>query len=79
MMKYLSWKTSASGISAIVIAVFTLIVQPLTDNDPATIPDYNVAITAILAGVGLITARDNDKTSEEIGAKVNEKPRPVGE
>lgn len=78
-MEYLSWKTSTSGISAIVIALFTLIIQPLTDNDPATIPNYNVAITAILAGVGLITARDNDKSSEETGAKVGEKARPTGE
>lgn len=78
-MKYLSWKTSAAGISAIIVAVFSLIVQPLTDNDPATVPNYEVAITAILAGIGLLTARDNDKTSEETGAKVGEKPRPSGE
>ena len=78
-MKYLSWKTSSAGISAIIIAVFTLIVQPLSDHDPETNPDYNVAITAILAGIGLIAARDNDKTSEETGAKVGEKPRPTGE
>ena len=78
-MKYLSWKTTASGISAIVIAVFSMIVQPLTDNDAVTVPDYNVAITAILAGIGLLVARDDDKTSEEIGAKTGEKPRPTGE
>lgn len=78
-MKYLSWKTSAAGISAIIVAVFSLIVQPLTHNDPATVPNYEVAITAILAGIGLLTARDNDKTSEETGAKVGEKPRPSGE
>lgn len=78
-MKYLSWKTTASGISAIVIALFTLIIQPLTDNDPKTVPNYEVAITAIIAGIGLITARDNDKTSAEVGANVGEKPRPIGE
>lgn len=78
-MKYLSWKTTASGISAIVIAIFSMIVHPLTDTDPTTIPDYNSAIAAILVGIGLIMARDNDKTSEETGAKVGEKPRPTGE
>lgn len=78
-MKYLSWKTSSAGISAIIIAVFTLIVQPLTDHDPETNPDYNVAITAIIAGIGLIMARDDDKTSAEVGANVGEKPRPAGE
>ena len=65
-MKYLSWKTTAAGIGMIVTALFTMILQPLTDSDPATNPDYNVAIAAIIAGVGLLFARDNDKTSEEI-------------
>lgn len=65
-MKYLSWQTSAAGISAIVIAIFQMIIQPLTDGNPATNPDYNVAIASILTGVGLLRARDNDKTSEEI-------------
>ena len=78
-MKYLSWKTTTAGIGMIVTALFTMILQPLTDGDPATVPDYNVAIAAIIAGVGLLYARDNDKTSEEVGAKVGEKPRPTGE
>ena len=78
-MKYLSWKTTAAGIGMIVTALFTMILQPLTDSDPKTNPDYNVAVATIIAGVGLIAARDNDKTSEETGAKVGEKPRPAGE
>lgn len=78
-MKYLSWKTTSAGIGMIVVAFFTMILEPLTDEDPKTNPDYNKAIAAILGGIGLIAARDNDKTSEETGAKVGEKPRPAGE
>lgn len=78
-MKYLSWKTTAAGIGMIVTALFTMILQPLTDNDPATVPDYNVAVASIIAGVGLIMARDDNRTSEEVGAKNGEKPRPAGE
>ena len=78
-MKYLSWKTTAAGIGMIVTALFTMILQPLTDNDPKTNPDYNVAIAAIIAGVGLVVARDDNRSSEEVGAKVGEKPRPSDE
>lgn len=44
-------------------------VQALTDNDPMTNPDW-AAITAAVAGaVGLLFARDSNKTSEQVGAK----------
>lgn len=78
-MKYLSWQTSMAGLSAITVAVFSMIIQPLTDGNPETNPDYNVAITAIIAGIGLLFARDDNKTSEETGAKVGENPRPKGQ
>lgn len=78
-MKYLSWQTSLAGISAIVVAVFSMIVQPLTDGNAATNVDWNSAIAAIMLGFGLLRARDDNKTSEEVGAKVGEKPRPTGE
>lgn len=78
-MKYLSWKTTAAGIGMIVTALFTMILQPLTDGNPATNPDYNVAIASIIAGIGLVMARDDNRSSEEVGAKVGEHPRPTGE
>jgi len=31
-------------------------------------PDFAPVVAAVTAGVGLITARDNDKTSEQVGA-----------
>lgn len=62
-----SWKTTLAGIAAIVAAVATA-VSAQFDNDPATLPDWTMVIAMITAGVGLVLARDNDKSSEQVGA-----------
>ena len=62
-----SWKTTLAGIAAIVAAVATA-VSAQFDNDTATVPDWTLVIGMITAGVGLVLARDNDKTSEQVGA-----------
>jgi anti-sigma-K factor RskA len=62
-----SWKTTLAGIAAIVAAVATA-VSAQFDNNPATVPDWTLVIGMITAGVGLMFARDNDKTSEQVGA-----------
>lgn len=62
-----SWKTTAAGIAAIVAAV-ALAISHQFDSDPATVADWSAVITALTAGVGLVLARDNDKTSEQAGA-----------
>ncbi len=62
-----SWKTTLAGIAAIIAAVGTA-VSAQFDNDPATVPDWTMVIGMITAGVGLVLARDNDKTSEQVGA-----------
>jgi len=63
-----SWKTTAAGIAAIVAAV-ALAISHQFDSDPATVADWSAVITALTAGVGLVLARDNDKTSEQAGAR----------
>ncbi len=63
-----SWKTTVAGIAAIVAAI-ALAVKAEFDGDPATVADWAAAVTAILAGIGLILARDNNVTSEDAGAK----------
>jgi len=63
-----SWKTTVMGICAILVAVAGA-VKLLVDGDPATNPDWTAVCAAVAAGIGLITARDNNKTSESVGAK----------
>jgi hypothetical protein len=60
-----SWKTMATGIVAILSAV-TAAAQLLLDNDPKTNPDITLTVSAIAAGLGLIFARDNNVTSEQV-------------
>jgi len=67
-MRKRSWKTSAAGIAAIVVAVGGA-VNTLCDGDPATMPDWAVVGVAVAAGIGLLTARDDKVTSEQARAK----------
>jgi hypothetical protein len=63
-----SWKTTGAGIGAILIAVGSAIAA-LTDNDPATTIDIGALSAALVAGLGLIFARDNDKSSKSLKVK----------
>ena len=63
-----SWKTTGAGISAILIAVGAAL-SALTDNDPATTVDWGSLSAAFVAGLGLIFARDNDKSSKSLKVK----------
>lgn len=62
-----SWKTTAAGIGAILVAVGSALTATF-DADPATVADWGAVVAAIIAGVGLIMARDNNVTSEQAGA-----------
>lgn len=66
-MKNASWKTTTAGIAAIVVALATA-VGALFDADPTTLPDWGAVAAAVMAGIGLIAARDNNVTSEQAGA-----------
>lgn len=63
-----SWKTTTAGIASIVVAVASC-VQAHFDGDSATVPNWEVAVAAIMAGIGLMFARDNGVSSERAGAK----------
>lgn len=64
-----SWKTTVCGILAAIAAGITWVAIPLLDEDPMTTPDWAAWIAAVAAAIGLWYARDNDKTSESVGAK----------
>lgn len=63
-----SWKTSAAGIGAILVAIGSALTAHF-DGDPVTVPDWGAVIAAIIAGIGLLAARDNNVSSEQVGAK----------
>lgn len=62
-----SWRTTLAGIAAILTAGGTALTA-LADGDPMTNPDWAALIAAVIAGIGLLFARDNKVTSEQAGA-----------
>jgi putative effector of murein hydrolase len=62
-----SWKTTGLGLGTILAAVGTALAAYL-DDDPESMPNIEILVTAITAGLGLIFARDNNVTSEKAGA-----------
>lgn len=59
-----SWKTSAAGIGAVLVALG----QVLTAFGHDNFGEAATALPALIAGLGLLFARDNDKSSEDVGA-----------
>ena len=49
--------TTIAGVGAILVAVGSILTA-MFDGDPNTLPDYAAAVAAVIAGVGLIVARD---------------------
>lgn len=58
-------KTTVAGIAAILTAL-GIAITALTDADPATMPDWNTVVAAVV-GLGLVLSRDNDVSSEDAG------------
>lgn len=67
MMK--SWKTTWAGILQF-LALAATQVGFLLDADPTTMPDWGLLVASLITLVGLLTARDNDVTSEDAKAEV---------
>jgi hypothetical protein len=64
-----SWKTTTFSITSVLATVLAMIVNPLLDGNPETNPNWTEAMPVILAGLGLLFARDNNKSSKQIGVE----------
>lgn len=63
-----SWRTSTAGWAAVGTAIANA-ARLLMDKDTATNPDWWALISLVLVGFGLISARDNNVSSENVGIK----------
>jgi hypothetical protein len=63
-----SWRTTTTGILAIVIAIAGAVKAEL-DGDVTTTADWGAVAAAIIAGIGLIAARDNRVSSQDVGIR----------
>lgn len=63
-----SKETTIAGVIGAIVA--TLIpIQMMLDGNPDTIPNWESVIPLWIVAFGLIRARDNNKSSEKVGAK----------
>lgn len=58
-----SWKTTAVGV-LLFLEVLSANLAALMDTDPNTVADWNAVVIAATAMIGLIAARDGDKSTE---------------
>lgn len=68
-MKNVSWKTTITGVIMILSAIFGVILQFINTGAVAS-EALTGAVGAIIGGFGLITARDDNRTSEDVSADV---------
>ena len=65
MLANKSWRTTVLGICGILTAVIGVTTALIN----GTAVNWEVTIAAVTSGIGLVMARDNGKTSEQVGAE----------
>ncbi len=63
-----SWVTTLLGFLTM-IAIAWPQVQFMLDNDPATEPEWNIVMAAVLTFLGFSQVRDNRLTSKQAGVE----------
>jgi hypothetical protein len=71
MQTKFSWKTTMGGIGALLVALGSIgkIIVDYVNGNGVDPTQLMIAFAAISSAVGLIAARDNDRTSEDVGLK----------
>ncbi len=64
-----SWKTTLAAVG-LLLHVLSVIVPELDAVEHLQALDWNVLVPEVLVALGLLAARDGDKTSEDVGAKL---------
>ncbi len=66
-----SWKTSLSGIAALLVSIGALgkIIMDFVNGEPVSMEQIGFAVVAISVAFTGLFARDNDVTSSEAGAE----------
>ena len=59
-----SWKTTTVAILLAVDAGLHA-AMALMDNDPLTVPDWNMVVVLVVAAVGMLFARDANVSSQD--------------
>lgn len=69
-MKF-SWRTTGAGVAALLtgLGVLGKVLNDFLLGEPISFDQVSIALTAIGTGIGLICARDNNRSSEDVGAK----------
>jgi len=68
MISKASWRTTVTGVLAILVAVAGAAKAEL-DGDATTVADWGAVAAAIMAGIGLIMARDAKVSSQQEGIR----------
>ena len=70
-MENFSWKTTVAGLIGILtgLGMIGKILAEFANGQLVTYEAVAIAFGSIAGGIGLIFARDNDRTSEDVGAK----------
>ena len=63
-----NWKTTLFGILSILAPIINAAIK-MVDSDVTTNPDWNLVVTAILVGIGLISSRQQNVSGYRSHAK----------
>lgn len=67
-LKNKNWKTTLAGLGAILISV-GVAMQAFFDGNPETVVNWEVVLASLVAGLGLVFARDGDKSTAQLAEK----------